>query len=368
MLSDKSDKKDRNNMCKPLNELKNAITQDDTKHRVALCLHENPDPDSIGAALGMDKLLRAWNPDIKCTKIYSGEISHAQNKTLVNVLNISLTHVNEIEDIHAKFDHFITLDVLPERVLNGYFKDNKDAVCLMSVDHHRVETEMAQIVDIRQVGSTSTIIWDYLREEDVAFEENNDTDATVATALLLGIKTDTSDLVSENVTDVDFEAYKSLMTFVDRRQLPLIINYPIPPYQFELESNLHTAGNVKVSNGCFVGGVGYISLAKRDALPTMAELRARMEGIDTAFVFAIVDDFIEVSVRSCGVSVDVNALCHKIFGKQYSGGKSGAGAAKVPLGFLGVSSNASDDVREKAWEAVKAVMMAKIFHVINANA
>ena len=35
-----------------------------------------------------------------------------------------------------------------------------------------------------------------------------------------------------------------------------------------------------------------------------------------------------------GLAVDVNALCQKIFGKQYAGGKMGAAAGKIPMGFL----------------------------------
>ena len=99
----------------------------------------------------------------------------------------------------------------------------------------------------------------------------------------------------------------------------------------------------------------------------MAEERARVEGIETAFVFGIVGDFIHVSVRSVGVSVDVNALCQKIFGKQYAGGKMWSAAAKIPLDFLTVNAHTPEEVRDKLWVAVKAVVMNKIFHVMQGN-
>jgi len=88
-----------------------------------------------------------------------------------------------------------------------------------------------------------------------------------------------------------------------------------------------------------------------------------VEGIQTAIVFAIVGDHIEASVRSVGLSVDVNALCQKIFGKQYAGGKQGSGAAKIPMSFLDIS-DCSDDVQEKMWESIKEFMIQKIFEVI----
>jgi nanoRNase/pAp phosphatase (c-di-AMP/oligoRNAs hydrolase) len=99
----------------------------------------------------------------------------------------------------------------------------------------------------------------------------------------------------------------------------------------------------------------------------LSEERARVEGIETAFVFAIIGDSIEVSVRSVGLSVDVNALCQKIFGKQVAGGKMGAGAAKIPLGFLALDG-ADETVRQKMWEAVKELLIYKIFHVMQGNA
>ena len=102
-------------MCKPLKALKEVITSNLDKNRVAIFMHDCPDPDSIASSLGMDRLLKEWNSDIKCQYLYSGEISHSQNKTLINVLNISLVNIEDIEDINNKFDYFIAVDVMPER-------------------------------------------------------------------------------------------------------------------------------------------------------------------------------------------------------------------------------------------------------------
>jgi len=148
----------------------------------------------------------------------------------------------------------------------------------------------------------------------------------------------------------------------------LLIVYPIPPYYFDLRRQLDKEENFRSDNGIFAGGIGYITQTKRDALPTMADERARVEGIETSFIFAIVGDHIEVSVRSVGLSVDVNALCQKIFGKQYAGGKIGAGSGKIPLGFLSPNGQVNEEVKTKIWEAVKVFMIDKIFHVMSGNA
>jgi nanoRNase/pAp phosphatase (c-di-AMP/oligoRNAs hydrolase) len=100
----------------------------------------------------------------------------------------------------------------------------------------------------------------------------------------------------------------------------------------------------------------------------LAEERARTEGIHTAFVFAIVGDCIEVSVRSVGLSVDVNSLCQKIFGKQNAGGKMGAGAAKLPLGFFAIDPNMEESLKDKMWDAIRDFIIDKILHIATGNA
>ena len=352
-------------MCKQIEEFKTLISDNiETISNIGIVMHETPDPDCIASALGLCKLITSWNPDAKCTFLYSGEISHPQNKTMVNVLNIILTDIGELENVPEAFDAFVVVDTIPERCFG---KEAKDYNCILTIDHHRVESKKSKITDIRPVGSTSSIVWEYLQKSGIEFSDKDDNDAIVATALLIGIKTDTSDLVSENVTDLDFKASQNLMSFVNRRYLSAIIDYPIPPYHFQLRSQLDQEDNIRSEAGVFVGGIGYLSPTKRDALPTMAEERARVEGIETAFVFGIVGEYIHVSVRSVGVSVDVNALCQKIFGKQYAGGKMGSGAAKIPLGFLSININAPEEVKCKLWNAVKALVMDKIFHVMKGN-
>ena len=347
-------------MNKELHKLKDAILSA-KPDKLGIVMHDNPDPDSMGASMGLAKLINTWCEETSCILLYDGEISHAQNKTMVNVLSIQLIKKSEIENISEVADVFITVDVTPDRCLS------KDIECLMTIDHHRADTSIPKIKDIRPVGATSSIIWEYLKDENIELDKNDENDAVVATALLIGIKTDTSDLVSENVTDLDFEAYKHLIGCVNRRHLSAIINYPIPPYHFEIRSQLDQEDNVKVDNGVFVGGIGYISPTKRDALATMAEEHSRVEGIETAFVFALVGENIEVSVRSVGLSVDVNALCQKIFGKDHAGGKMGAGAAKIPMGFLAIDNGMDEDVKDKTWESVKTLMIHKIYHVMSGN-
>ena len=64
--------------------------------------------------------------------------------------------------------------------------------------------------------------------------------------------------------------------------------------------------------------------------------RLGMEGVTTSVIFAFINDRVVASVRSKNPSFEVNSQCQRIFGKEFAGGKQGAGGASVPLGVLGV--------------------------------
>lgn len=342
------------NMKNVLQEFKEYIKSfpEDALPLIAIVSHDNPDPDSLGAALGMQRLLRHWNSNIKTNIVYGGEISHPQNKTMVNLLGINPMRKQDIKEILESTKAFIVVDSLPDRSL-------QDIECLFTIDHHKGDTKKSKFKDIRPVGATCSIIWEYFKQEGLTLDKSSDIDADIATAMAVGIKTDTSDLSSDNVTDLDFDAYKSLIGFVNQRKLAQIIRYPLPPYHFELRSRLDQEKNSISDSGVFIGGIGYIVPSKRDALPTIAEERARVEGTDTAFIFAIVGSNIELSVRSNGLSLDVNAICQNLFGKDFGGGKMGAGAARIPMGILAIDSD-PPEIQDKMWEAIRDKIQHKI--------
>jgi nanoRNase/pAp phosphatase (c-di-AMP/oligoRNAs hydrolase) len=337
-----------------------GISENKNPMHVAVVMHPVPDPDCIGSAYGMKRIVKEWFPDSKVSLVYAGEISHPQNKTMNYVLNLQMTNVEEIEgglkskeDCENFADAFICVDCVPERC------SVPAADYLFVVDHHKSDTKKAKIKDIRHVGACSSLVWEYMHEIGLELDKSNEEDSNVATALVVGIKTDTADLVTDIVQDLDFEAFKNLIGPMDQRNLAKIINYPIPPYYFELRKRLEEDGQVCSENGVFIGGIGYISPAKRDALPSIAEERARMDGVDTAFILAIVGGNLEVSVRSSGLAIDVDKIIKKIFGKTNGGGKMGAGAARIEMGEFSVQAE-DDETQNEAWEFARKLWFARI--------
>ena len=321
-----------------------------------------PDPDSIGAALGM-KLLIDRLCGAACDIIYSGEVSHPQNKTLINILNIQMLRQQEVLAVNDKplvsrYDKIVFVDCVPRE------KWTQELPIAVVIDHHKANYENADFVDIRQVGACCSMVANYLQAAniDLASNMNEEELSKVATAMLFGVKTDTHDLMSENVTNVDFEAYQYLVRYVDRDDLVPIINYQLPAYYFEIRRRLEKEENRQIQGAFFVGGVGFLSAARRDSLPMLADERVRMEGITTAIIFALVEDCLEASVRSNNAAIDVNSFCQNIFGKEFAGGKHGAGAAKIPLGVLAVDS-LTEDIKEESWNIYRQIIMTKIIRV-----
>lgn len=312
-------------------------------HIIRINTHANPDPDAIGSAMGMQVLLKEQGYD--STIYYSGEISHPQNKTIVNVLNVHLERRNG----HPVPDGIdICVDCTES---NSHVESER---VMFVVDHHKATSKAKHNIIDASFGSCSALMWKIMKEmEHQPTQENS----AVYTALLLGIRTDTNDLVSEYISKDDFLGYQELLEWSDKESLQKVMNYPFPRYLYENRLNLHKEGNSFEKDGVFVGGVGFISQSQRDVIAILAEEYTRMESVTTAFIFAIVDKKeLQVSIRSTLVSTDVNQVVKDLFG-DFGGGKSTAGAARIPLNFY---DDVSGEEAKQLWELTCNQMFKKI--------
>ena len=296
---------------------------------VNIILHDTPDPDACGSGAGFQLVCKHFGIEAKI--YYRGEVSHPQNKTLINLLRMPL-----IKTQAAPEGINICVDCTPA---NSCVSE-----ALLVIDHHKTTPKSKYHIIKPNIGACATIIWKLISDLKI---ENNSENADIYTALLVGIRTDTNDLISENMTKDDFTAYQQLLEIVDKENLQKIMNYPLPRYLYEKRLVLHQEGNSYENNGIFVGGIGNISAAQRDVIAILAHEYTRMESVNTAIIFAITDKkMLEVSIRSNNVSLDVNQLCKDLFG-EFGGGNSFKGAAKIPLNFY---SNVDDNLKEDLWK------------------
>lgn len=307
-------------MSVPVAEVEKLFSSLAEDASVAILVQPNPDPDCLGAAAAFGLLLQKQF-GLKSKTFYLGEVSHPQNKSMINVLNLKLTkgELFSLEDFAAT----VVLDT--DLINTGFATDNFKSANIR-IDHHSMDRDNGgSIEDIRLVGSTCSMVWEWLKAWNVSLESHAD----IATAMVLGIKTDTGDFSSDNTCDLDFEAFRDLIPHVDRDRLGRLSVYPLPKSLFEHEAS--ALASKKVRNSVLVSSVGSLVSQKRDEIPIIADRFVRMDGISTAVVLGVIDNNLIASVRSTDSRVSVINLCADVFGEDYSGAKAGCGGARVPL-------------------------------------
>lgn len=314
---------------------------------VAILLQRSPDPDALGAAAGFVVLLKEVFK-LKAKIYHFGEISHPQNKSMKNVLHIPLYDGEQFDPSEHSANAVLDTDFH-----SSGFK-TEGVACAVRIDHHQMELEDCEYEDVRPVGATCSIVWEYLQEYEIDLKEYAD----AATALLLGIKTDTLDFTSSNTSELDMIAYRSLLSCVNRDSLSKVNSFPLPKLVFETEAQAFK--DKKIRNTTLVSFVGECSAQHRDIIPTIADRFSRMEGISTVVIMGIIDSCLIASVRSTDSRVDVYDLCALVFGKEYGGAKEGSGGARVPLGPV-LQYIQDKDIKDKVMDDIVENFSNKIF-------
>lgn len=323
---------------KALDELVSSLKDKDPM--AALLVQPSPDPDCLGAAAAIAILLQE-RYGIKSKIFNKGEVSHPQNKSMVNLLHIKLNKAENF--IPEKYQLSFVLD---SDLTGTGFKNEEFSFADIRIDHHSMDRDAgSSIEDLRPVGSTCSIVWEWLKDANIKLEDFPE----MATGLILGIKTDTQEFSSDNTSDLDFEAFKDLMHYVDRERLSKLMAYPLPASVFENES--FALGRRVIKSSALVSNIGTLVPQKRDEIPIIADRFIRMDGISTTVVMGIIENELHVSVRSTNSSVNVASLCEEVFGEEHSGAKEGCGGAKIPLSpFVFVDGMMLPEESRKAME------------------
>ena len=127
------------------------------KKPAAIFGHEPWDPDCFGSGLGLKFLIKKLGG--KAFLFNNGIIAHPQNKTIVNILRIAFKKIEEFKP--EDFGLIIFVDVsYPDPRVRADIKPD------IIFDHHTEKLTTADIVfyDVREIGSTSTIVLEYIKE------------------------------------------------------------------------------------------------------------------------------------------------------------------------------------------------------------
>ena len=311
--------------------------------------HNNPDPDCLASALALGRIAAAAGIDARQV-LYSGDISHQQNRVFVNLLDIEIEPFDSavVQDrdagsLLAFVDHAVP--GANNRVPEGTPVD-------IVIDHHPGEEIDAQFVDHREaVGATATILTEYVRELAI------DLDTTLATALLFAIRRETLGFL-RGATRAEYDASGYLHDHADR---DLLRQLSSPSVSGATVDAIATAiQNRTVRGSVLISHVGRTT--ERDALPQAADYLATLEGVDTAIVFGMLAEAIQISARSTDARVHIGDALHEAFADVGSaGGHREMAGGEVPLGIF--ADYTSDDTQLLA--IVEQVITARLVAGLN---
>lgn len=314
--------------------------------KLAIIAHDDPDPDSIAAAVALRAVAGAQ--DVEADVLYDGEIGHQENRAFVNTIGIDLTPRAEAP----------ALDQYGGVALVGYTgADGSDLGVEVDIyiDHTEpAEGLEARYTDVRpNVSATSTVLTKYLQEFDLSPDE------TVATALLYGIRAETLDF-RRDTTPADLTAAAYLHPFANHDTLEQVESPSMSPETLDvLAEAIH---NREVQGSHLISNAGFVR--DRDALAQAAQQLLSLEGITTSAVFGIADDTIHLAARSKDVRIDIGNVLADAFAEiGETAGHSTQAHVEVPLGlFTGIQ--ATDENRDTLLSLTEEAVRRKLFDAL----
>lgn len=328
--------------------------------KTAIFSHGCADPDAIGSMMGMAWLIRkAYEGEVDC--FYDGHISHPQNQRMCNLLDPEL-HLNTSYK-EADYNLRICVDTVPAHAATGSVVDFD-----LCIDHHKEIPNggfKGLFLNLR-AGSCCATVYQLIKLHNLQFEEDNDLDSKVATALMVGIITDTEYQTSDDTTEYEHEAYRELFEFRNSSALKQIIRYKHPKEWVQARACVAMKAHDRIRDGVLIHGIGFVNANNRDLVAAVADEMLSWESVETSVAFAIIDgERIEGSVRSSNAAIAVPTLCKELGGSFGSGGgKLNKGAYHYSLGSCAIDADMDDSTKEKMWEFISDREIKRLFRLI----
>ena len=309
-----------------IHQFYDQFTSDD---RVLILI--NADPDAIGSAMAVKRLL--WRKVNNITISNINVIDRPDNCAMVELLSIKLTHIKDLDQ--KRFNRVVMVDSQPSH--NDLFE--RFTVDLV-IDHHPDTSSKIPFQDIRpKYGATSTIMTEYLRAAKIKPATK------LATALLLGIKTDTSNFEQQTLME-DVRSFQYLFRHANKHLIRKIEQSEIRPdylkyFKKALENKRVRKGKVFV----FLGLV-----PNPDLCVLIADFFLKISSIKWSIVAGYHQKKLIIIFRSDGLRKNAGTVAEKGFAEFGSaGGRKAMARAEIDLAILRPLFDHKDDSKVVRW-------------------
>ena len=276
------------------------------KGNLLIVMQDNPDPDSIAAAVALRRFANS-TAGVQCSIAHSGTVGRGENRALVSYLGLKLHQLSDID--FKKFDLIGVVDTQPGTGNNSLPETQLPDIV---IDHHpcRPLTRSAPLIDIRSgCGATSTILSEYLYEAQIV------PDTPLATALLYGIRSDTQDLGRE-ATQADIEAIEWLYPLANKRMLSEIQRGSVPKEYFQMLAA--ALKNARIYGNAIVTSLGPID--NPDMIGEVADLLLREDRTTWTMCMGLFKAKILISLRTIDENNQAGTVVKRLVARRGTGG------------------------------------------------
>jgi len=242
----------------------------------------NADPDAIASAMAVRRLLRRKTAEVVIA--HFNRITRPDNLAMIEHTESGLVELHTVKK--EEFNTFVIIDSQPDH--NEHFSGFKfDAI----IDHHPVSSDKAPYVDIRaHYGACATMMTEYLKTRKIK------PSAKLASALMLGIKTDTADF-TRGATLKDIRVFQYLYRFADNNIVRKVERATLT------QDNLDFLGRAikhrKVVNNRVFFHAGTIS--KPDELVVVADFFQTLSKVNWSIISGIYEEKLIIVIRNDGL-------------------------------------------------------------------
>jgi len=328
--------------AKPIIEKLKLIVEQYKEAPVAIITHNNPDPDAVSSALVMKKYLR--HQGVKAEIIADEDSFSRESKVIANKIGVEIKPLKEFDK--NKYKAVILVDA----------SANQPNVCIRGVepdlviDHHNDEAPYE---------STATIVTLLMTALD--FELSKE----LATALYVGLETDTMQWTADKFTEFDDLAYKILASLRDAKLRREIVQAGYSATYLKMLENAISRYFCK-EESTVISGVGYIDSKQRTNLARIADFLLNMDGVEKVVVIAVIETeikdaegnvvcyekFIVPATRTSTGTENAGDLNRKVFGANVAGGDSvkASGAIRLDTTMAKLIEQAEKDGNQETLE------------------